>query len=430
MTQMTHAKNRIITKEMKHVAASEMIDVETVRNEVATGHMVIPANSNHKNLRPVCIGRLARCKVNANIGNSSVSSDECHEIEKLNAALDAGSDAIMDLSTGPDIDSIRRNIIEKCPAPVGTVPVYEAIELVDRPEDLDVNDLFEVIDRHGRQGVDFITVHAGLKRSHIPLAGKRKTGIVSRGGALMAKWMQVNGKENPLYEHYDRLLEICKRYDITLSLGDGLRPGSLADASDDAQFAELETLGELTRRARAASVQAMVEGPGHIPFHEIAMNVKKQIELCDGAPFYVLGPIVTDIAAGHDHIASAIGGTMAAFSGASMLCYVTPKEHLGLPGIEDVHRGVIAHKIAAHAADVALGRPGAQTRDDELSKARFALDWERQFELLLDPKTARKYWEASRSHDRTISQPHEACSMCGPKFCAMKISRVLKDQNS
>lgn len=442
-TQMHYAKKGIVTEEMRYVAKDERLEPEFVRTEIAAGRLVIPANINHAHLKPVGIGRSLRCKINANIGNSELRSDKCFEMEKLFAALDAGADAVMDLSTGKDIDAIRRAIIEKCHAPVGTVPFYEAAETVEKIEDLKTDTIFEVIERHAAQGVDFVTVHSGLLSKHVDLALKRTTGIVSRGGALTARWMKMNGKENPLYEHFDRLLQICRRYDLCLSLGDGLRPGSLADASDEAQFAELNVLGELTRRAWKADVQVMVEGPGHIPFNEIEMNVKKQIEVCDGAPFYVLGPIVTDIAAGHDHIASAIGGTMAAYAGAAMLCYVTPKEHLGLPNTDDVRRGVIAHKIAAHAADIALKRTGARDRDDALSRARFGLDWEKQFGLLLDPKTARRYWNEARTQKNGNREPgpetmdelsgsrvsdpgSRACTMCGPKFCAMKITNDLK----
>lgn len=428
-TQIHYARNGIVTKEMEHVAKTERLDPEFIRSEVARGRLIIPANVHHTHLIPIGIGEAVRCKINANIGNSSITSDEYCELAKLRVAIECGADAVMDLSTGPRIDEIRRAIIAESQVPIGTVPLYEAAEMVEKIEDLTANMLFEVINRHAMQGVDFITVHCGLLKKHVPLAAKRTTGIVSRGGALTARWMQFHDAENPLYAQYDRLLEICRRYDLSLSLGDGLRPGSLADASDAAQFAELKTLGELVQRARKANVQAMVEGPGHIPFHEIEMNVKKQIELCDGAPFYVLGPLVTDIAAGHDHITSAIGGTMAAFAGASMLCYVTPKEHLGLPNINDVRAGVIAHKIAAHAADIAHNRPGARERDDALSRARYALDWEKQFELSLDPKIARKFWEESHSaiNNSTSSKPiHGACSMCGPKFCAMKISHELE----
>ncbi|MFH0799027.1 MAG: phosphomethylpyrimidine synthase ThiC [Pseudomonadota bacterium] len=423
-TQLHYARKGIITGEMEFVAKSEMLEPEVVRSEIARGRLIIPANVNHAHLKPIGIGQSCRCKINANIGNSSVSSDRCLETQKLKAAIECGADAVMDLSTGPDIDAIRRAIVGASDVVIGTVPLYEAAEMVENIEELTADQLFEVIERHAMQGVDFVTVHCGLLARHVGLATKRTTGIVSRGGALTARWMQMNGRENPLYEYYDRLLEICRRYDLALSLGDGLRPGSLADASDKAQFAELATLGELTRRAREAEVQVMVEGPGHIPFDEIEMNVRKQIELCDGAPFYVLGPLVTDIAAGHDHITSAIGGTMAAYSGASMLCYVTPKEHLGLPDVEDVRAGVIAHKIAAHAADIALKRPGARERDDALSRARYALDWEKQFELLLDPQVARKYWQEAHIPG---SDERPVCSMCGPKFCAMKISREVAD---
>ena len=335
----------------------------------------------------------------------------------------------MDLSTGPEIEKIRRNIISKSSVAIGTVPMYEAIEGVDKIEDLTEDDLFGVIERHAEQGVDFITVHCGLLMSHLDFVAKRTTGIVSRGGGLIAQWMRYHNKENPLYTGFDRLLDSCRRYDMALSLGDSLRPGSLADASDDAQFAELKVLGELVDRARERDVQVMVEGPGHIPFNEIEMNIKKQIELCDGAPFYVLGPLVTDIAAGYDHITSAIGGTMAAYSGASMLCYVTPKEHLGLPNAEDVRQGVVAHKIAAHAADIALKKAGAIERDNKLSRARFALDWEKQFELMLDPERAMEYWEEARDPDSDGcgSDGKRVCTMCGPKFCPMKAAdRIIK----
>ncbi len=422
-TQLCYAKKGVVTEEMEHVARSERIDPELVRAEIAAGRLIIPANVNHPNVEPIGIGRACSCKINANIGNSALLSDEKCELAKLAVAVECGADAVMDLSTGERIDEIRRSIVAASRVPVGTVPIYEAAEGVEEIEDLTPDALFEVIERHARQGVDFITVHCGLLRSHVPLALARTCGIVSRGGALTARWMEKNGKENPLYTEFDRLLEICARHDMALSLGDGLRPGSLADASDEAQFAELATLGELAARAREADVQVMIEGPGHIPFDQIEMNMTKQIELCDGAPFYVLGPLVTDIAAGHDHITSAIGGTMAAYCGASMLCYVTPAEHLALPGESDVRAGVIAHKIAAHAADIARGRPGARERDDELSRARYALDWERQFELLLDPAGARKIWEAARESSGKSCDPKDACSMCGPKFCAMRISK-------
>jgi phosphomethylpyrimidine synthase len=421
-TQIHYAKRGMVTEEMRLVAREEYLSEEFVRGEIARGRLIIPANTNHPHLKPIGIGMALRCKINANIGNSAVSSDIGCETKKLMLAIKYGADAVMDLSTGPDIDAIRLAIIKGSTVPVGTVPMYEAAGLVEKIEDLTEDMLFDVIEKHARQGVDFITVHAGMLRRHIGLVHKRTTGIVSRGGSLLARWMSVNKKENPLYAQYDRLLGICRRYDMALSLGDGLRPGSLADASDAAQFAELSVLGELVARAREGDVQAMVEGPGHIPFDEIEMNVRKEIELCDGAPFYVLGPLVTDIAAGYDHITSAIGGTMAAYAGASMLCYVTPKEHLGLPNAEDVRAGVIAHKIAAHAADIAKKRPHAREMDDRLSKARFDLDWEAQFRLLLDGDKAREYH--SKEAGAAANDP---CSMCGPKFCAMRITKELAD---
>jgi phosphomethylpyrimidine synthase len=426
-TQLAYARKGIITEEMHHVATQERLDPAFVCSEVAAGRLIIPANIHHVNLEPLGIGIACRCKVNANIGNSPTSSDLQSELAKLKIAIEYGADTVMDLSIGPDLELIRKNIIAASTVPVGTVPVYEAAEGVDRIEELTEDDLFEVIERHAAQGVDFITVHCGLLLKHLELIKNRTTGIVSRGGALMARWMRAHERENPLYANFGRLLDICKKCDLSLSLGDGLRPGCLADASDQAQFAELETLGELVRLARAAEVQTMVEGPGHIPFDQIEMNVRRQIEVCDGAPFYVLGPLVTDIAAGHDHIVSAIGGTMAAYAGVSMLCYVTPKEHLGLPDAYDVRTGIIAHRIAAHAADIARGRPGARERDDALSRARYALDWEKQFELFLDPKLAREYWDEVKMENASPEGKGEAraCSMCGPKFCPMRSTREL-----
>lgn len=420
-TQVYHAKGGNITKEMRRAAEAECLEPAVICEEIAAGRMIIPANIKHIGVKPVAIGMKASCKINANIGNSAWASDTAAELKKLRVAIECGADAVMDLSTGDDVDEIRKQIIENSEVPVGTVPIYEAAQRVASIEEMSEDDLFAIIEKQAEQGVDFVTVHCGLLRKHVPLASRRLTGIVSRGGALTARWMMERGRENPLYSNFDRLLEICQRYDLTLSLGDGLRPGSLADASDEAQFAELETLGELTRAARAKDVQVMVEGPGHIPFDQIVMNVRRQIELCDGAPFYVLGPLVTDIAAGYDHITSAIGGTMAACAGASMLCYVTPKEHLGLPGLEDVREGVIAHKIAAHAADIARKRPGARDRDDRLSRARYALDWDGQFREMLDPERARAYH--AEKHRDTCGG--EVCSMCGPKFCAMRISEGL-----
>jgi len=422
-TQMYYAKHGILTDEMKYVADEESLNPKFIMEQIASGKLIIPVNVNHPNTKPLGIGMACRCKINANIGNSAISSDIGCELGKLRLAVKHGADAVMDLSTGTDITKIRTSIIKDSPVPVGTVPIYEAAEHVENIEDMTEDMLFDVIEKHAKQGVDFVTVHCGLLANYVPLAAKRTTGIVSRGGALLARWMEKNKKENPLYSNFDRLLEICLKYDMSLSLGDGLRPGSLADASDEAQFAELETLGELVFRARKADVQVMVEGPGHIPLDEIEMNVKRQIELCDGAPFYVLGPLVTDIAAGYDHIASAIGGTLAAYYGVAMLCYVTPKEHLSLPKEDDVRAGVIAHKIAAHAADIARKRPNARTRDDAISKARYALDWDGQFKQMLDPDRAREYLEQENGKTSNDTEP---CSMCGPKFCAMRISGELQ----
>ena len=419
-TQMHHARKGTVTPEMARVAEREELAPEVVRDEVARGRMVIPANVHHARLDPMGIGINARCKINANIGNSSIHSDVAGELEKLHAAVHYGADTVMDLSTGGGIDEIREAILADSPVPIGTVPIYQAVQQVTRVEDLTVDDLIDNIEHQAQQGVDYMTVHCGVLYEYLPMVQHRITGIVSRGGALHAQWMVHHRKQNPLYVHYDKILEIARKHDVTLSLGDGLRPGCLADASDAAQFAELKTLGELTRKAWEKDVQVMVEGPGHIPFDQIAMNVERQIEECDEAPFYVLGPLVTDIAPGYDHITSAIGATAAGTAGAAMLCYVTPKEHLGLPDAEDVKQGVIAYKIAAHAADVARHRRGARDRDDALSRARFAFDWNEQFRLSLDPDTAR------RMHDETL--PAEGyktaafCSMCGPKFCSMNVS--------
>ncbi len=419
-TQMHHARRGVITPEMKRVAEREETAPETIRDEVARGRMVIPANVSHAALDPMAIGINARCKINANIGNSAVTSNVEEELEKLHYSVHFGADTVMDLSTGGGIDEIRAAIIAASPVPIGTVPVYQAVQQVTRVEDLTADDLIDNIEHQAQQGVDYMTVHCGVLYEHLPLVQHRITGIVSRGGALHAQWMVHHRKQNPLFVHYDKILEIARKYDVTLSLGDGLRPGCLADASDAAQFAELKTLGDLTRKAWEKDVQVMVEGPGHVPFDQIAMNVERQIQECNEAPFYVLGPLVTDIAPGYDHITSAIGATMAGYAGAAMLCYVTPKEHLGLPNKEDVKQGVIAYKIAAHAADVARHRKGSRDRDDALSRARFAFDWNEQFRLSLDPETARSM------HDETL--PAEGyktaafCSMCGPKFCSMNVS--------
>jgi len=417
-TQMYHARRGEITPAMRRVAAQEGLDVEVVRRELAAGRLVIPANINHTSLDPMGIGGVARVKVNANIGSSTVRGDIETELQKLRVSIQCGADTVMDLSTGGDLDAIRTAIIQASPVPVGTVPIYHAATLVDRVEDLTAELLLSVIERQARQGVDYMTIHCGLLQRHLPLARGRLVGIVSRGGGILARWMAHHNRENPLYEHFDEILEIARFYDVTLSLGDGLRPGCLADASDEAQFAELTTLGELTLRAWERDVQVMIEGPGHVPMDQIEMNVRKEKEICHGAPFYTLGPLVTDIAPGYDHITSAIGGALIAWHGADMLCYVTPKEHLGLPDLEDVRVGIIAHKLAAHAADVARGRPGARDRDDAMSRARAAFDWQAQFSLALDPEMARKLYR--EAHSDSCAEDGRACSMCGPKFCPMR----------
>ncbi len=423
VTQLALARRGTVTEEMRHVASAEHLSPEQVCDEVARGRLIIPANVNHPELVPMGIGVATRCKVNANIGNSALGSDEGEELCKLELAIRFGADTVMDLSSGGDIPRIREAVIRHSQVPVGTVPIYEAVARVKRVEDLTPELLLQVIEEQARQGVDYMTIHAGLLLEHVELAKKRVTGIVSRGGALLAQWMVAHQQQNPLYTHYDRICEIFKRYDVSFSLGDGLRPGCLADASDEAQFAELDTLGELTRRAWEHEVQVMVEGPGHVPFDQIEMNIKRQIQVCQGAPFYVLGPVVTDIAPGYDHITSAIGATAAAVAGAAMLCYVTPKEHLGLPNAEDVKQGLIAYKIAAHAADVARHRKGARDRDDQMAKARFAFDWNEQFRLSLDPDTAKRMHDESLPGDKFKSA--EFCSMCGPKFCSMRLSKQL-----
>ncbi|WP_034763460.1 phosphomethylpyrimidine synthase ThiC [Chrysiogenes arsenatis] len=425
VTQMHRARKGEITAEMKIVATAEQLDPEFIRSEVARGRMVIPANINHKNIVPIAIGINAKCKVNANIGNSKLSSGLDEELDKLRKSIRYGADTVMDLSTGDNINVIRQAIIDHSPVPIGTVPMYQAMEEVERVEELTAAGILRVIEEQAIQGVDYMTVHCGILQRHIPMAVKRTTGIVSRGGSLMALWMQHHNAENPIYTHYDELLQICKKYDVTLSLGDSLRPGCQADASDEAQLSELEVLGELCLRAWEQDVQVMIEGPGHVPFDQIEYNIKKQIEVCHEAPFYVLGPLVTDIAPGYDHITGAIGGTMAAYHGAAMLCYVTPKEHLGLPNSEDVRNGIIAFKIAAHAGDIARNRPGARQRDDEMSRARFAFDWNRQFELSLDPDRARQYRMESLPEEMKGNCETDHCTMCGPKFCSMNISHQM-----
>src|SRR5262245_41975742 len=418
VTQMHYARQGVVTDAMNYVARVEKVDPELIRSEVARGRLIIPANINHRSLKPMGIGLAVTCKINANIGNSEVTSNIDTELEKLRLAVKYGSDTVMDLSTGGNIDTIREAILEASTVPVGTVPIYQAVSGLSKIEEMTADDLIGMVEHQAKQGVDYMTLHAGVLLRHLPLVRGRITGIVSRGGSLLAHWMMFHKQENPLYTHWDDILDICRRYDVTISAGDGLRPGCAHDASDAAQFAELYTLGELTKRAWERDVQVMIEGPGHVPLNQIAMNVKVQQEICMEAPFYVLGPLVTDVAPGYDHITSAIGATMAGWAGATLLCYVTPKEHLGLPKPEDVRQGVIAYKIAAHAADIARGRPGARDRDDELSRARFAFDWNRQFELSLDPERARSM------HDQTLPAEYfksaEFCSMCGPRFCSMQ----------
>ncbi len=426
MTQLESARAGTITPEMQYVATREDLPPELVRSEIARGRMVIPSNVNHLKgkLEPMCIGVASSCKINANIGNSAVTGKVEDELEKLHTAVHLGSDTVMDLSTGGNIDGIRQAIIEASPVPIGTVPIYQIIQNVKDPRDITPKMMLDMVEHQAQQGVDYMTIHAGVLLEHVPLTRERVTGIVSRGGSLMAAWMIAHHQQNPWYTHFGELCDIMKAYDVTYSLGDGLRPGCLADANDAGQFAELKTLGELTLKAWEHGCQVMIEGPGHIPMHLVKMNIEKERELCHDAPFYVLGPLVTDIAPGYDHITSAIGAALAAEAGAAMLCYVTPKEHLGLPNKDDVRQGVIAYKIAAHAGDIARGRKNARVRDDALSKARFEFDWNRQFELSLDPETARKM------HDETLPQEvfksAKFCSMCGPKFCSMRISQDMR----
>ncbi len=424
VSQMHYARQGIITEEMEYVARREKLAPELVRSEVACGRAIIPANIHHNSLEPMGIGIAFKCKINANIGNSAVTSEIQEELKKLHHAVHYGSDTVMDLSTGGDIPAIRKAIIQASPVPIGTVPIYEAITRVKRTEDLTPELMLEVIEEQAEQGVDYMTIHAGVLREFVPLVRNRITGIVSRGGALLAQWMSAHQQQNFLYERFTDICRIFKKHDVSFSLGDGLRPGCLADASDAAQFAELKVLGELTKKAWEYDVQVMIEGPGHIPMDQIELQVKKEMELCHQAPFYTLGPLVIDIAPGYDHITSAIGAALIGWHGASMLCYVTPKEHLGLPNAEDVKQGVIAYKIAAHAADVARHRPGARDRDDALSYARFLFDWNKQFELSLDPATARAM------HDETLPDDFykeaKFCSMCGPKFCSMNVTQLAE----
>ncbi|ADV95862.1 MULTISPECIES: phosphomethylpyrimidine synthase ThiC [Bacillus] len=426
VTQMHYAKKGIITPEMEFIAIREHVSPEFVRDEVASGRAIIPSNINHPESEPMIIGRNFHVKINANIGNSAVTSSIEEEVEKMTWAIRWGADTMMDLSTGKDIHTTREWIIRNCPVPVGTVPIYQALEKVNGvAEDLTWEIYRDTLIEQAEQGVDYFTIHAGVLLRYVPLTAKRTTGIVSRGGAIMAQWCLAHHQESFLYTHFEEICEIMKMYDIAFSLGDGLRPGSIADANDEAQFAELETLGELTQIAWKHDVQVMIEGPGHVPMHKIKENVDKQMDICKEAPFYTLGPLTTDIAPGYDHITSAIGAAMIGWYGTAMLCYVTPKEHLGLPNRDDVREGVITYKIAAHAADLAKGHPGAQTRDDALSKARFEFRWRDQFNLSLDPERALEY------HDETLpaegAKTAHFCSMCGPKFCSMRISQDIRD---
>lgn len=423
-TQMYYAKQGIITEEMEYVASVEKLEPELIRKEVARGRMIIPANINHKNLKPMAIGIAATCKINANIGSSALASDPAGEVEKVKVCQKYGADTIMDLSTGGDLDAIRKEVIANADVPIGTVPMYQILhDINNKIEKLTIEKMLEVIERQAKQGVSYFTIHAGFLLRFMPYVAKRKMGIVSRGGSLMAAWMMHYHQENPFYTAYDKILDICRKYDVSLSLGDSLRPGCLYDASDEAQLSELKVLGELTLKAWEKDVQVMIEGPGHVPLNQIERNMKIERDYCHDAPFYILGPLVTDIGAGYDHISSAIGATVGGWHGASMLCYVTPKEHLGLPNAKDVREGIIAYKIAAHSADIARGRKGAMDRDNEMSDARYSFDWNRQFELALDPDRAREY------HDETLPQDvfkeAEFCSMCGPKFCSYKISQDI-----
>jgi phosphomethylpyrimidine synthase len=425
VTQLRYARDGIVTPEMEFVALREGVDPEFVREEIARGRAILPVNINHPESEPMIIGRSFHVKVNANIGTSAVTSSIGEEVEKMIWSVRWGADTIMDLSTGSHIHTTREWIIRNCPVPVGTVPIYQALEKVKgKAEDLTWEIYRDTLIEQAEQGVDYFTIHAGVLLRYIPLTAKRVTGIVSRGGSILAAWCLAHHEENFLYAHFEEICEILQAYDIAVSLGDGLRPGSIADANDEAQFAELETLGELTRIAWKYDVQVMIEGPGHVPMHQIKENMEKQLTLCHEAPFYTLGPLTTDIAPGYDHITSAIGAAMIGWFGTAMLCYVTPKEHLGLPNKEDVRNGLIAYKIAAHAADLAKGHPRAKERDDALSKARFEFRWVDQFNLSLDPERAREY------HDETLpfegAKSAHFCSMCGPKFCSMKITQDIR----
>jgi len=424
-SQMHYARRGIVTPEMAFAAAREGVEPELVRSEIARGRAILPANIRHPELEPMVIGRQFLVKINANIGNSAVRSSIEDEVEKLRWSVRWGADTVMDLSTGRDIHETREWVLRNSPVPIGTVPIYQALEKVHgRVEDLSFDVFLETIEEQCEQGVDYFTIHAGVLLRYVPLTAKRVTGIVSRGGSILAKWCLHHHEENFLYTNFERLCAVMKKYDVSFSLGDGLRPGCIADANDDAQFAELETLGELTQKAWEHDVQVMIEGPGHVPMHKIRENVERQLDLCREAPFYTLGPLATDIAPGYDHITSAIGAALIGWYGTALLCYVTPKEHLGLPDRDDVKAGVIAYRIAAHAADLAKGHPRAQQRDDALSRARFEFRWQDQFALALDPDTAREF------HDETLpaegAKTAHFCSMCGPQFCSMKITEEVR----
>lgn len=423
-TQLYYAKKGIVTPEMEYIANKEGLKAEVIRKEVQKARLIIPANINHINLEPMGIGVALRTKINSNIGSSSIINSINEEVEKLKVSIKYGADTVMDLSTGGNLDKIREAIIFSSSVPIGTVPMYQILHDVKNDVmKLNIKTMLEVLEKQAQQGVSYFTIHCGFLLEHMPFVSRRKMGIVSRGGSLMASWMMHYHKQNPFYEAYDEILKICQKYDVSLSLGDSLRPGCLADASDEAQFAELRVLGELAKRAYKADVQVMIEGPGHVPLNQIERNVKLQKEYCQEAPFYVLGPLVTDIAAGYDHIASAIGACVAAWKGVAMLCYVTPKEHLGLPNAKDVREGILAYKIAAHAADIARGRIGARDRDDAMSDARYGFDWNKQFELALDPERAREYHDEGLPQE--VFKEAEFCSMCGPKFCSYKISQDI-----
>jgi phosphomethylpyrimidine synthase len=425
-TQLYYARRGLVTEEMAYIAERESCDPELVRSEVARGRAIIPANVHHPELEPMIIGTKFRVKVNANIGSSATTSSIAEEVEKLDWAVRWGADTVMDLSTGRQIHATREAILRHATVPIGTVPIYQALEKVGgRPEELTFEIFMETLDEQARQGVDYFTIHAGVRLPYIPLTADRVTGIVSRGGSIMASWCLAHHRESFLYTRFEEICELLARYDVAFSLGDGLRPGSIADANDAAQFAELDTLGELTEIAWHHDVQVMIEGPGHVPLHLIEENVVRQMEVCHEAPFYTLGPLVTDIAPGYDHITSAIGAAMIGWFGTAMLCYVTPKEHLGLPDKEDVKQGLIAYRIAAHAADIAKGHPGARDWDDALSRARFEFRWQDQFDLALDPDTARSYHDATLPQDS--AKVAHFCSMCGPRFCSMEITQQLRE---